>query len=123
VRFVLDNEIDIIPSGAKVTEVQTYIDARAPVTADVLVVAPVAVNLSPSITLTPNTAAVQTAVTNELKAYLLRAAEPGATLLISQINEAISLAPGETNHVLTVPAADKTHTINQMPVIGTPVYS
>lgn len=123
VRFVLDNEVDIIPSSAKVDEVQAYLDARAPVTADVQVVAPVAVDLDPAITLTPNTAAVQAAVTAELEAYLLRVSEPGVTLLWSQINEAISLAPGETDHVLTSPAADKTHTANQIPVLGTPVYS
>jgi uncharacterized phage protein gp47/JayE len=119
VRFVVDGEADIIPAAAKVTEVQTYIDALAPVTADVTVVAPVDTPLAMTISITPDTAAIRTAVEAELEALMLRSAEPGGTIYLSQINEAISLAEGETDHTLTVPAADVTHTTGQLATLGT----
>lgn len=119
VRFVRDNDVSIIPDSGEVAAVQAYIDARAPVTADVQVLAPTAVPLAMTIELTPDTSDVRDAVEAELEDLLRRVAEPGATILLSQINEAISLASGETDHVLTVPAANVTHTANQIAVLGT----
>lgn len=118
VRFIRGNDASIIPDAAEVAAVQAYLDERRPVTAAVTVVAPVAVPLNFSIQLTPNTSAVQAAVEAELRDLLLREAEPGATILLSHIREAISLAAGETNHVLVAPAADVTHTTGQMAVFG-----
>jgi uncharacterized phage protein gp47/JayE len=109
----------IIPSAGEVAAVQAYIDAVAPVTADVTVYPPTAVDLDMTINLLPNTSTVQDAVEAEIAAYLVREAEPGVTLLISQMNEAVSIAPGETDHIITVPAANKTHTAAQLPVTGT----
>ena len=118
VRFVRDDDASIIPDAAEVQAVQDYIDARRPVTADVTVVAPIAVPLNLTIALTPNTSTVQAAVQAEIADLLRREAEPGGTILISHIREAISLAAGETNHVLTVPAADVAHTTGQIAMMG-----
>lgn len=119
VRFVRDDDASIIPDAAEVQSVQAYLDALRPVTAALTVVAPVAVPLNLTIQLTPNTSTVQAAVLAEIKDLLRRAAEPGGTILISHIREAISLAAGETDHVLTVPAADVTHTVGQIATMGT----
>lgn len=119
VRFVRDDDASIIPDAAEVQAVQDHINALRPVTSAVTVVAPVAVPLNLTIQLTPNTAAVQAAVQAEIKDLLRRAAEPGGTILISHIREAISLAAGETNHVLTVPSADVAHTVGQIATMGT----
>jgi len=119
VRFVRDDDVDLIPDAAEVATVQAYIDALRPVTADVTVVAPVAVPLDLTIALTPNTAAVRAAVTAELDDMIHREAEPGATILRSHINEATSIASGETDHVLSVPVADVTHTTGQIATLGT----
>lgn len=122
VTFVLDDDpASIIPNAAKVTEVQTYLDddTRKPVTAEVIVFAPVAVPLNPQIQLTPNTAAVQAAVTAQLKDLLKREGRPGpSTLLHSHIREAISIAAGEENHVLVSPAADIAYATGQIPTLG-----
>lgn len=123
VRFVRDDDASVIPDAGEVAAVQAYIDALRPVTADVTVVAPVAVPLDFTIALTPNTAAVKSAVTAELTDLLRREAEPARTILLSRIREAISIAAGETNHVLTVPAADVTHTTGQMATMGTITWS
>lgn len=119
VRFVRDDDASIIPDAAEVQAVQDHIDALRPVTAVVTVVAPIAVPLDFTIQLTPNTSTVQAAVQAELEDLIRREALPGGTILISHIREAISLAAGETDHVLTAPAADVTHTTGQIAIMGT----
>lgn len=119
VRFVRDDDASIIPDAAEVAAVQAHIDALRPVTAQVTVVAPVAVPLNFTIQLTPNTATVRAAVQAELEDLIKRESEPGGAILLSHIREAISIAAGETNSIVTVPAADVTHTTGQMATMGT----
>ncbi len=122
--FVLDNQTPtIIPNPAKVAEVQAAIDLFRPVTAAVTVAAPAEVPLDASIQLLPNTAAVQAAVDAELVDYLRRRGGDNDTLLLSQINEAISLAQGEEDHILISPVANVTHAIGEVPVLGTTVFA
>ena len=124
--FVVDNDpVTIIPDAAKVGEVQAHIAAVKPVTADATVFAPVPKVVAFSIAVTPDTPAVRAAVEDELDDLFLRIAAPGGasgvtgTIPLSQINEAISLAAGETDHVLSVPAADVTVTTGEMAIRGT----
>lgn len=117
-RFARDNDVSPIPDPTAVAAVQAYIDARRPVTAQLTVVAPVAVPLNFTIALTPNTTAVKAAVTAELTDMLLRESIPGGTILLSHIRAAISIATGETNNVLTVPAADVVNTTGNMSTMG-----
>lgn len=119
VRFVRDDDASIIPDAGEVTAVQTYIDARRPVTSAVTVVAPVAVALNFTIAVTPNTQATKDAVTTELTDLLRREAEPGGTILLSHIREAISIAAGETNYTMTATTADVTRTTGQITTLGT----
>ncbi len=121
VRFVVDDHpTSIIPDAAKVQVVQDHIDTVRPVTASITVVAPIAVSLNLTISnLSPNTQAVKDAIQAELKDLLLREAEPGGAILVSHIREAISLAAGETDHLLTAPVADVTHSTGEIAVLGT----
>lgn len=117
--FVCDGLDPVIPDGATVAAVQAHIDEVRPVTAQATVFAPVAVALDCTIQLTPNTTTVQAAVEAELRDLLSREAEPGGTILISHLREAISLAAGETDHGLISPVADITHTTVQIATPGT----
>lgn len=119
VRFVRDDDDSLIPDSGEVAAVQAYIDALRPVTAAVTVVAPVAEAVNFTIAATPNTAEVKAAIRAELEDLLLREAEPGGTLLLSHIREAISLAEGETDSVLTVPSADVTKATGKIATMGT----
>lgn len=122
VRFVRDEDgtgAAIIPSAGEVTAVQDYITARRPVTAAVTVVAPTAVARDFTIHVVPDTAATRAAVQAELEDYLRRAAEPGGSLLISQIRVAVGVAAGVTDFTVTSPAADVSHTTGQIAVMGT----
>lgn len=123
VRFVRDDDASPIPDAGEVAAVQAYIEERRPVTAQVTVVAPIAVPLDFDITLVPNTAATRAAVEAELADVLRREAEPGGTILISHLREAISVAAGETNHILNSPSADVTHTTGQIATLGAFTWS
>ena len=126
VRFMTDDTTaDGIPDGASVAAVQALIDQedRRPVTADVTVVAPVAKPLDLVISgLTPASAEVQAAVIANLTDLLRREASPGATILLSHIREAISIAAGEHDHVLVSIAgaapADFETTSSQIATLG-----
>lgn len=120
VRFTRDDDASIIPDAAEVAAVKTYIDARRPVTADLTVVAPIAVARNFTIqSLSPSTQAVKDAIAAELADLLRREAEPGGTILISHIREAISVAEDEYDHVLVSPTANVTHTTGQIATMGT----
>ena len=118
VRFVRDDDASIIPDAGEVAAVQAAIDAVRPVTADTYVVGPIATPQNFTIQLLPDTAAIRAAVQAELLALYRREAKPSGTMLISQQREAISVAAGETDHVLTVPAANQVHTTGQLPTLG-----
>ncbi len=118
VAFTRDNDVTILPSVDEVAAVQTYIDSVRPVTAEVTVFAPIEDTLNFTIELTPDTTEVRAAVTAELQALMLAEAEPATTLRLSAINEAISIAAGETDHVLTSPVADVTPAAGHISIFG-----
>ena len=119
VRFVRDNDASPIPDAGEVATVQAYIDALRPVTAQLVVVAPIAAPVNFTITgLVPSTSAVRAAVEAELADLLLREAVPGGTILLSHLRAAISAATDENDYVLTAPTADVTNTVGRMSTMG-----
>lgn len=80
---------DFTPSGPLVTEVQDYIDTVRPVTAAVTVSPIVEVEIDMDISIRENISQLRDAVTIALEDVFRDDAEPGGTLLISHINEAI----------------------------------
>lgn len=118
VRFLRDNDASPIPDAAEVQAVFDYIETVRPVTAELTVVAPIADVQNFTITLTPGSASVKAAVIAELKDLLLREAEPGKTIFLSHIREAISIAAGEENNILTVPSADLTFAVGHIATFG-----
>lgn len=123
VLFVCDGDASIIPTAGKVAEVQAYIDARRPVTAEVFVAAPIADPLDMSVKLSPNTAAVRSAVIAEFDDLITRDARPGSTILISRLREAVSLAAGEADNIITAPTLDVPHANGHMATPGTITFS
>lgn len=109
-----------IPTQTVLDAVFAYIDARRPAGLKGLyVVAPIADALNFTVSgLNPATQAVKDAIQAELSDLLRREAEPGGTLYLSHVREAISLAAGEVNHALTAPAADVVSAAGHVPVMG-----
>lgn len=118
-RFVRDDDASLIPDAAEVLAVQTYIDERRQVGLKAFyVVAPTAAPINFNIALTPNNAATKAAVEAELRDLIAREATPGGTILLSHIREAISIAAGETNYVMSAPNADVTNTTGNISTFG-----
>ncbi len=123
VAFIHPDRDDVIPTSAEVDQVTAYIqDGRRPVTANVYVFAPIADPIAYQIHLVPATDAVKVAVIAQLKDMLIRDAQPGGTELLSRINEAISLADGETDHTLVAPIAAVTHSPGHIAVYADPTW-
>lgn len=119
VFFVRDGDDSMFPDAGEVQVVADYIAARRPVTAEVYVQAPTELAVNLTISIDPDTTAVRDAITASLADLIDREGEPGGKLLLSHINEAISLAAGEGDHTLTVPSADVQAGAGQMPTLGT----
>lgn len=123
VRFVLDNQPSIFPDAAKVTAVQTALDAERPITAEVTAAAPTDLAVAFTVSITPDNADTRSAVTAELGDLLTRVAEPGdgagrGTVLLSQIRTAIGIAEGVDDYTLTAPAADVVPAVGELPTLG-----
>lgn len=119
VRFVRDNDASIIPDAPEVAAVQAYISDRRPVTDQLTVVAPTLLPVALTIAgLSPNTSAVQAAVSAELADLFRREAKPGGAVLLSHIRAAISAAAGEDDYTLTSPTANVVATTGQMLTLG-----
>jgi uncharacterized phage protein gp47/JayE len=118
VTFVLDGRADILPTAGDIDLVEAYIDQRRPVTAALVVFAPEPFPIDMRIRLVPDTAETRTAVLAELDDFFARDAEPGGTIYISRIREAISIAAGETWHDLELPELNVEPAPGSLPVLG-----
>jgi uncharacterized phage protein gp47/JayE len=118
VRAVCDGLADIIPSVEVLEAIESYLDEQRPVTADVFVVAPVAVPLDLSIQLTPDTTDARQRIETALRDFLATAAQPGGTIYREQLSGVIYIAAGESRHTLQVPVADVEHAVNEIAVLG-----
>jgi uncharacterized phage protein gp47/JayE len=113
-----DNPSSIVPSPAKVQEVADYIDPLRPVTAAVTVYAPEVIPLDITVNLLPNTAATQASSTAELKDMIDRETKPGGTILLSEIETAISIAEGVVDRNVISPTGDVPHAADEIAVLG-----
>jgi uncharacterized phage protein gp47/JayE len=116
--FVRDGDLDIIPTAAQVAEVQAYLDKKRPVTSEIYALSPEPRPLNFSLRLTPDSTALRAAVTQALHGLILDEGGPGQTLKLTHVWATISNTPGETDHALSVPAADVVMAANQVAVPG-----
>lgn len=124
VRFVTDDLATPIPTQTHIDAVTEYTDIKRPAgMKSFFVGALVGKPLDITFTLlTPNTAATQTAIATELADLISRKGAPGGTLLLSQINESISLATGEDDHRIDL-VDDFTCAAGEFPILGTLTWS
>lgn len=112
-----------IPDAGTVAAALAHIRSKAPVTADVSVFAPTVLAVAIAAKLSPNSSATQAAAAAELADLFKRDAEPGGTIPLSKIREAISIASGMTDSQVTAPVTDVVAGAGQIPVPGTLTWS
>ncbi len=121
--FVCDGQAESpLPDEEMVRRVQAHINERRPVTADVHVFAPRAMQVDVTLRIAPDTSAVREAVKAELHDLFTREAEPGITLLRSHIDEAVSITAGEEDHLLISPAANVIPANGELPVLRSVLF-
>ncbi|MBF8179667.1 baseplate J/gp47 family protein [Herminiimonas contaminans] len=120
IYFVRDDDVSIIPDAAEVAAVDAHIRApgRKPVAASVGVYAPAPKVVNFKIKAFPNTVPVKAAIESELRDLLKREAVLAGTTPLSHFDEAISLAQGETDHIMSMPDAPVVCAINEIAVFG-----
>ena len=119
VRFVCDDLENIVPTPEMVEKVDSHIEEKRPVTADVTIKAPTLKPVAITIeSLSPDTTAVREAVKKELQDLFIRESEPGKTVLVSHIRAAISYAIGEEDHQLVAPLDNPEATANELLTLG-----
>lgn len=119
VTFVLDQRASILPTEGDIAAVTAHIDARRPVTAALVVFAPIPFPIDLFIRSAPTTAEVRAAILAEIDDFFARDAQPGGTIYLSRLREAISIAAGEIWHDLELPSANITVGAGALPVLGT----
>jgi uncharacterized phage protein gp47/JayE len=126
VRFMMD---DVraptgIPLPADVAIVADYIDVRRPVTAEVYVVAPIALPVDVEISaLDPDTPEVRAAISESLSQMLLEEAQPGQSIYLSQWSTAIGIAAGVKRFVMDQPSAQTDPAPGEIATLGTVTYT
>lgn len=119
VAFVMDGRDDILPLPADVAAVEAYLADLASVTAELVVFSPIADPVNFRITgLAPGDAATRAAVQAGIADLFLREAEPGGVIPITHVSEAISLAAGETDHVLASPLVNIVQAPGHLAALG-----
>ncbi|GAA4651672.1 baseplate J/gp47 family protein [Kistimonas scapharcae] len=121
-----DDPVDPRPDASVIQAVAAWIEGHQnPVTgewegrptgATVSVFAPRLKPLNPAIRLLPDTPAIRLKVENELAALMVRASRPGATLLLTDLAEAVKL--GATDYVLESPTGNTATDPDEMVTVG-----
>lgn len=119
VLIVNDTQDPITPTQALIDAVQAYLESKAPITATVYTEAPTLIALDPDISLDDDTPELREAVAAELKDLLENTDYRAGELKLSQIDDAISNAPGWTGHTLNSPVSNITYGAKEIPVVGT----
>ncbi|MCP4147918.1 MAG: baseplate J/gp47 family protein [bacterium] len=131
VAFIVDND-DLIPDEAKKLEVKEYLryhidpvigaDVGAPIGVDeygIFIIDLIKKEVDFSISLYPNTAAVQATVMKNIKTLLLEKGGPGGLLYLSDIDEQIKAAAGEERHKILFPVDDISVSQNEISIPNT----
>lgn len=128
ILVVDDNSDPITPTQDVLDAVLEHLEPPegvAPVTDYISVAAPDLLAIDFEITLSPNTSAVQQAVTKELEDFFRRR-ELGVDepfVYLSQVTAAIDAADGEEWHEITSPAVNPSVANYEIPVLGTITFN
>jgi uncharacterized phage protein gp47/JayE len=130
IGFTRDNDATIIPSAAEVNIVLAKMLQIKPAhiaDSDVIVFAPTAVPVTVTFsTLSPNTSAMQTAITNALQDFFRTSNNIGQNIKLADLNGLISGVIDSTGatpiYTLSAPSGDATIGLNKIGILGVVTY-
>jgi uncharacterized phage protein gp47/JayE len=106
-----------IPTDAKRREVETFLEERRPVTAQVIVASPRVLPVAVALRIRPDTAEARTSVKNALLRTFARL-QPGEDVSVSKLAAAAVTAPGLEDASITVPAANVRVGVSELAIPG-----
>lgn len=132
VYIMRDDDVAPYPAAVECDAVRAHLEATGTPWGEIVVVAPVKKPVNFTLRVSPDTPAVRAAVSDALGSVIAAEASPvardlegrtqlpvgGVTLPRSHFTEAISLAPGEFDHVLSLPAADIVCGVGELAELG-----
>lgn len=122
--FIVRDDIDSpLPDALLVQETQAYLDQRVPLGQVAIVRPPALIEIDMTIEITPDTQDVRDSIRLSLRDAIARRGEPETTFRRSWLTEAISLAEGEEDHTLVVPADDVPVGDLELPTLGDITFS
>lgn len=117
--FVFDGRPDIIPTSDDLTATAAYIAPLRPVTATVVPFAPIADPIEFTLTISPDTPALRTAVEASLADMIVRdGTAEGGEILLTHMEDAIGETAGVNDFSLTSPTANVTTAPGYLPTFG-----
>ena len=120
---VRDGDDPITPDEQELQDVKDHIDTVRPVTANVYVLAPTLKTINFTISVTPDSATVRTAVQSALSNLIDSESDLGGTIYLSHIRAAVSSATDETDNTVISPTTDITCEETELPVMGQITWS
>jgi len=119
IRIMADDASDgPLPSTQLLQAVFEHIEEQRNVQASVYVVAPATEEIRPRLWIDPDTAANRSLVEASLRDLVEREGEPGGTLLISRIRNAIGSVEGLSDYALETPTANVSYPVGTLPLWG-----
>lgn len=118
VYIMRDGDENPFPSADQCKDVAAYIETQRPTCPEIYVMAPENRSVPMTIDLTPDTTETRAAVAKVLDELFRAEADLGMLFIRSHLTEAISGAPGETDHKLIVPADNIQCEANELPTLG-----
>lgn len=112
-----------VPDQTAIDAVTAHVEGLMPIGAQLVAFAPAILLVDFTILLVPDSAGLRQEVEASLVDLLERTGDPGSTLLLSHIREAISTTTGERDHILQVPAADVVMGAGEIPRLGVITWS
>lgn len=116
--YVFDGRPNIFPLPADIEAGRQALRKLRPVTADLVLYAPIPAPINPYVHIAPDTPVIRAAVTAELDDLILRAGAPGATILHSKLEQAVEDATGVQDCRLISPNVDFTIALPFMATLG-----
>jgi uncharacterized phage protein gp47/JayE len=124
IRFAMDGlRPSGIPNAGDVANVQAYLDTVTPITADVIVYAPVAVPVDIVISgLEPNTDTAKAAIAAELADLFDTRSDLGGTMYFNWLYDTVSNAISVDHFLITSPTTNVTCLAGQLLTLGNIIY-
>jgi uncharacterized phage protein gp47/JayE len=112
-----------VPTSPELARIDASIQQLRPVTATTVTLAGSLAPIDMSLALSPDTVSTRAAVLASIAAFLAREATIGGTLPHSRLDDAISSASGEYDHLLAVPAGDIVPAPTALPTLGVVTFT